>query len=254
MSTATVEGTLQTSEIVKIIQSSASPPAYRIETFTQSELLKQPFLPELWDVINASYYDTGDSPLEKTGPRIRSDTQLADELQETGFTAIAFAENAIIGTASLKFWSSDSEGAVWKSPGHFEQFSADEIFSASSTVLDSLHDDSHNILCEGGFEIVAVAITPDPQYRRKGIADSLVKACEQEVKRKISPVGSTELARSYITVKSIREVQGSYWLKKGFRIVGEQYCPPLYLGLQQRFCSLGHEARVVGLTVDPGSN
>ncbi|KAJ5816246.1 hypothetical protein N7447_008479 [Penicillium robsamsonii] len=221
----TMEGTPQT-PAVKVIQSLPAPPAYRIETFTQSELLKQPFLPELWEVINTSYYDTGDSPFEKTKPRIRSDTQLADELQETGLTAIAFAENAIIGTASLKIWTPDSEGAVWKAPGHFEQFSADEIFSASSTVLDSLHDESQNVPCEGDFELVAIAITPDPRYRRKGISQSLVKACEKELRGKMSAVGSAKSAQSCIMVKSIREVQGSYWLKRGFRVVGESYCPP----------------------------
>ncbi|KAJ5372788.1 hypothetical protein N7517_004794 [Penicillium concentricum] len=226
MSTTTMEGTIQTPDIVKVIQSSPAPLAYRIEAFTQSELLNQPFLPELRDVINASYYDTCDSHFEKTAPRIRSDTQLADELQETGFTAIAFAENAIIGTASLKVWSPDSDGAVWKLPGHFQQFSADEIFSGSLTVVDSLHDESQNVPCEGGFEIVAVAITPDPRYRKKGIAESLVKACETEMKKKMSHVGCTEPARSCIMLKSIREIQGSYWLKRGFRVVGEQYCPP----------------------------
>ncbi|KAJ5970502.1 uncharacterized protein N7479_000420 [Penicillium vulpinum] len=225
MSTTTEERTSQTPELIKIIQSSP-PPMYRIEIFTPSELLKQPFLRELRDVINASYYDTGATPFVKTGPRIRSDTQLADELQESGFTAIAFAQNAVIGTASLKAWSPDSDDAVWKPSGYFEQFSADEIFSASTTVLDSLDGESQNVTCEGGFEVVAVAIKPDPRYRRKGIAESLVKACEEELKRKMSLAGCTDLADSCIMVKSIRDIKGAYWLKRGFRVVGEQYCPP----------------------------
>ncbi|KAJ5210913.1 Short-chain dehydrogenase/reductase SDR [Penicillium cf. griseofulvum] len=221
-----LEGTLQTPGIAEVSQPSPAP-AYRIEIFTQSELMKQTFLPELWDVINVSYLDTGDSSIEKTGPRIRSNTQLADELQETGITAIAFAQNSIIGTASLKVWSPDSEGALWKSPGHFEHFCADEIFTANSTVLDSLHGESQDVSCKGGFEIVAVAITPDPRYRRKGIAESLVKACEKELKGGMTSAGLTESAQPCIMVKCIREIQGAYWLKRGFRVVGEQYCPPL---------------------------
>ncbi|CAG8898756.1 unnamed protein product [Penicillium egyptiacum] len=229
MSTTTVEDTIETPEVIKTIKSSPATPSYRIEIFTRSDLLKQPFLQELRDVINASYYDTGLSHFEKNGPRLQSDTQLADELQETGFTTIAFAQNAIIGTASLKIWSPDSEGDAWKLPGHFEQFSADEIFSASSTVLDSLDDESQNASCDGGFEIVAVAITPDPRYRKKGIAASLVEACQEELKSRMSP------ARSSIMLRSIREVQGSYWLKRGFRIVGEQYCPPFTWGYNKGF-------------------
>ena len=219
-------------EGIKTIQS--SPPSYRIELFTQSDLLKQPFLRELQDVINTSYYDTGASPFEKTAARLHSDTQLTDELQETGFIAIAFAQNTIIGTASVKFCPLGAGGAVWKVPGYFEQFSADEIFSASSTVLDSLSDESQNTSCEGGFEIAAVAVMPDPRYRRKGIAASLVQACEEELKR-VSTAKCAELAPSCITLKCIREVQGPYWLKRGFRIVGEQYCPPFTWGYTKGF-------------------
>ncbi|KAJ5592304.1 hypothetical protein N7537_009208 [Penicillium hordei] len=234
MSTTTMEGPLQTPEVITIIPSSPAP-SYRIETFTQSDLLKQPFLSELRDVINISYCDTAGTSFVKSGPRLTSDTQLADELEETGFTAIAFAENAIIGTASLKVWSPYSEAPPWKFPGHFEQFSADEIFAASSTVLDSLHDESQNALCEGGFELVAVAITPDPRYRRKGIGESLAKACENELKRRISLSGCTELSRSCMMLRTVRELRGAYWLKRGFRVVGEQYCPPLTWGYSKGF-------------------
>ncbi|CAG8119230.1 hypothetical protein PENNAL_c0024G11891 [Penicillium nalgiovense] len=214
-------------EVIKTIQS--SPPSYRIEVFTQSDLLKQPFLHELREVINTSYYDTGASPFEKTVARLQSDTQLINELQQTGFTAIAFAQSTIIGTASLKVWPPDAEGTVWKVPGYFERFSADEIFSASSTVLDSLDDESENTPCEGSFEIAAVAITPDPRYRRKGIAASLVKACHEELNRRMFP------ARSCIMLKCIREVQGSYWLKRGFRVIAEQYFPPYTWGYNKGF-------------------
>lgn len=229
-----MEGPPQAPEVITIIPSSQAP-SYRIETYTQSDLLRQPFLPELRDIINVSYYDTTGTSFVKSGPRLMSDTQLAEELEETGFTAIAFAENAIIGTASLKVCLSDSEGSPWKLPGHFEQFSAEEIFSGSSTVLDSLHEKSQNTHCEGGFELVAVAITPDPRYRRKGIGEALAKACENELKRRVSLAGCTELSRSCMMLRSVRELRGAYWLKRGFRVVGEQYCPPLTWGYSKGF-------------------
>ncbi|KOS36389.1 hypothetical protein ACN38_g12871 [Penicillium nordicum] len=234
MSTTTMEGPLHTPEVITIIPSSSAP-SYRIETFTQSDLLKQPFLPELREIINISYYDTTGTSFVKSGPRLTSDTQLAEELEETGFTATAFAENAIIGTASLKVYSPDSDGLPWKLPGHFDQFSADEIFAASSTVLDSLDDESQNAHCEGEFELVAVAITPDPRYRRKGIGESLAKTCEEELKRRMSLAGRTGLSRSRMMLRSVREIQGAYWLKRGFRVVGEQYCPPLTWGYSKGF-------------------
>lgn len=173
-----------------------------------------------------------------------SDTQLAEELEETGFTAIAFAENAIIGTASLKVCSPDSESPSWKLPGHFEKFSADEIFSGSSTVLDSLHDESQNAHCEEVFELVAVAITPDPRYRRKGIGENLAKACEDELKRRMSLAGGTGLSRSCMMLRSVREIRGAYWLKRGFRVVGEQYCPPMTWGYSKGFVLWAMEKEV----------
>ena len=218
-------------------------PSYRIETFTQVDLLKQSFLHELRDVINASYYDTGASSYTKNGPRLKSDTQLADELQETGFTAIAFAQNSIIGTASLKISLLDPEEAPWKLPGYFEHFSADQILSGSSAVHSS-GEEYRNAPWSGGFELVAVAIKPDPLYRRKGIAKCLVRACEEELKKRMTLVGDTGLSRSCITLRCIREIQGAYWLKRGFRVVGEQYYPPFTWDYSRGFVLWAMERRL----------
>ena len=213
---------------------SPAAPFYRIQIFTQSDLLKQPFLSELREVINASYRDPGIVPFEEIGTRLKSDTQLIDELEGSGFTAIAFVENAIVGTASMKQWMPYSEGSIWKPTGHFDPFSADEIFSGGIAVLNSLGE-SQQTICEGDYELAAVAIKPDPQYRRKGIAENLVKACEDELKRRILLGNSATLPRVRIMLKVVREIKGPYWLKKGFRIVGEQYCPPLTWDFKKGF-------------------
>lgn len=201
--------------------------AYRIEIFAQADLLKQPFLPQLRDVINASYHDPGVAGFEKVNPRLENDTQLA-ELKETGFTAIAFNQDEILGTASLRLWEPYAEGAVWKSRGYFEQFHSEDICGASSALLNSLDDESHNTVC-GEFELAAVGIVPDLRYRKRGIAEKLVRACEEEVLRR------TGLSELRITLKVVRQVAGDYWLNKGFRIIGEQYCPPLTWGSKTGF-------------------
>ncbi|KAJ5464185.1 hypothetical protein N7475_007320 [Penicillium sp. IBT 31633x] len=223
-----MQDTTHSPEVMPII--SQAPQGYRIEIFTQRDLLKQPFLSELREVINASYRNPGVILYDKVGTRLKTDTQLAEELKETGFTAVAFAltQNTIIGTASVKAWDAYSEGKMWKPPGHFEQFSAEEIFSGSSAVLHSL-DESASAPCEGEFELAAVAIKPDPLYRKKGIVDGLIKACEEELKRR------TGLSQLRVSLKVVREVMGGYWLKKGFRIIAEQYCPPLIWGFEKGF-------------------
>ncbi|KAJ5780345.1 hypothetical protein N7457_005505 [Penicillium paradoxum] len=215
----TVQHAIQAPDVLQFTPE--TPLVYTIEVFSQTELLKQPFLSELQEVINESYRDPGGAAFEKTSPRLKSETQLANELQETGFTAIAFDGNAIIGSASLKIWAPYSEGPVWKLPGHFDQFRSEEIISPSTALLESISDEAQSTVCEGTFELAAVGIKPNPRYRRKGIAEILVRECEQEAKRR------TGLPQLRITLKVVRDVAGDYWLKKGFRVIGEQYCPPL---------------------------
>lgn len=238
MTTTTAQTVPPIPAILKTTRSSPATPFYRIEVFTQSDLLQQPFLPELREVINASYQDPGIVPFEKMGTRLKSETQLTDELKASGFIAIAFVENTIIGTACVKPWMSYSEGGVWKPPGHFDQFSAEEVFSGSSAVLNSI-DESPNTICEGEYELTTVAIKPGPQYRGKGIAENMVTACEGELKRRMLLVNNTGVPtgvpRMKIMLKGVREIKGPYWLRKGFRIVGEQYCPPLTWDFDKAF-------------------
>ncbi|KAF7591185.1 hypothetical protein BBP40_001900 [Aspergillus hancockii] len=65
-------------------------------------------------MVNASYRNPEINPLGKSGPRLRTDTQFVKELGDNGFTAIAFAQGDIIGTASMKEWvSGDQDPATW---------------------------------------------------------------------------------------------------------------------------------------------
>jgi RimJ/RimL family protein N-acetyltransferase len=223
------------SGILKTTTSSLVPPFYRIEVFTQTDLLQQSFLAELREVINSSYQDPGDVPFEKMGSRLRSETQLTDELKSSGFIAIAFVQNTIIGTACVKKWDSYSEGGVWKPPGHFDQFSAEEVFFGSSAVLNSINE-SPNVICEGEYELTTVALKPGPEYRGKGIAENMVRACEEELKNRMLPAKITGVPHPMkIMLRSIRESKGPYWRRKGFRIVGEQYCPALTWDFDKAF-------------------
>lgn len=90
------------------------PSPYCLEIFTREDLLVQPFLPELRTIINASYRDHDINPIGKIGHRIQHDTQIVDEIGANGFTAIVFASDEIVGTASVRDWMPDADGVVWK--------------------------------------------------------------------------------------------------------------------------------------------
>ncbi|KAJ5631161.1 uncharacterized protein N7484_011261 [Penicillium longicatenatum] len=80
-----------------------SPPAFdQLKFFTMPDLLKQPFLHELRSVINAGFSVHEEGNFKKTGERLTTDTQIATEVGENGFTGIAWSQNEIVGTASVK--------------------------------------------------------------------------------------------------------------------------------------------------------
>ncbi|KAJ5611350.1 Acyl-CoA N-acyltransferase [Penicillium lagena] len=109
--------------------------------------------------------------------------------------------------ASVKKW--DSEGFVWKSPGRYTERSADELCSLPSASIES----GHSVPCDGDFEILIVAVKTGERYRKREIAESLVKACE-ELQRRLTPEpnGSSHLR---VMLKLVPEINGRYWLKKG---------------------------------------
>ncbi|KAF4222200.1 hypothetical protein CNMCM5878_006795 [Aspergillus fumigatiaffinis] len=144
-----------------------------VKIFYRRELLKQPFLPELRAVINASYRDHDINPIGKIGYRLQTDTQIADEIDSSGFTAVATVSNEIVGTASVKPWVSKAEGVAWKPRGYYEGKNANEVLSMHSPCLDIHNSDADSDSCEGDFEILLVAVKPGVQYRKRGIAEGL---------------------------------------------------------------------------------
>ncbi|GIJ82119.1 hypothetical protein Asppvi_000622 [Aspergillus pseudoviridinutans] len=136
---------------------------FDVKIFYRRDLLKQPFLPELRAVINASYRDHEINPVGKIGYRLQTDTQIADELDSSGFTAVATVSNEIVGTASVKTWVSNAEGVAWKPRGYYEGKSANEVLSMQSTCLNTHNSDADSDSCDGDFEILLVAVKPGPR-------------------------------------------------------------------------------------------
>lgn len=210
---------------------------HQIKIFTRGDLLVQPFLPELRTVINASYRDHEINPISKIGHRIQYDTQVVDEIGTSGFTAVVFASDEIIGTASVRNWVPEADGVVWKPGGFYAGKSVDEAFSMHAVGSNSKRAVSDITTCYGDFEIFLVAVKPGEKFRKKGIAERLVKSYEEELREKftqnlIHPAQRNQLR---IMLKVVREINREYWLKKGFRIVGECYCPPFTWDLEKAF-------------------
>ncbi|KAJ6083884.1 hypothetical protein N7486_010684 [Penicillium sp. IBT 16267x] len=208
-----------------------APPAFnQIRIFTIADLLKQPFLHELRSVINASYRVHEEGLFKKTGERLTTDTQIATEVGKNGFTGVAWSQNEIVGTISVKKWDfGSSEGVMWKKPGFYAEW-RDEDGKTSTQVDDQL--DMDFTICDGDFEVLIVAVKPGAKYRKRGISENLLLACEEELKRNrvLDIDGSPRSLR--IMLRVVREMNGRYWSKKGFRVVGEKYLPPFTWDLE----------------------
>lgn len=208
-----------------------SPAFDQIKIFTIPDLLKQPFLHELRSLINASYSVHEEGLWSKTGNRLITDTQIATEVGENGFTGIAWSQNEIVGTISVRKWDfGSSEGVVWKKPGFYAKWREDDN---SSTQVDGTLD-TDSTVCEGDFEVLIVAVKPGAEYRKRGISETLLLACEEELKNRVLDIDGSSRSLK-IMLRVVREMNGRYWSKKGFRVVGERYYPPFTWDLERDF-------------------
>ena len=210
---------------------------HHIKILTRENFLVQPFLPELRTVINASYRDHDINPIGKIGHRIQYDTQVVDEIGTSGFTAVVFASDEIIGTASVRKWVPEADGVVWRPGGYYAGKSVDEAFSMHAVGSNSERAVSDIATCHGDFEIFLVAVKPGEKFRKTGIAERLVKLCEVELRENFTPNQAHPAQRNQLRImlKVVREINGEYWLKKGFQIMGECYCPPFTWDLEKAF-------------------
>ncbi|KAJ6017511.1 hypothetical protein N7451_000890 [Penicillium sp. IBT 35674x] len=156
--------------------------------------------------MNCDLYNVHEEGLwSKTGDRLTTDTRIA-------LTGIAWSQGEIVGTVSVKKW---------------------DFGSPEGVVDDDL--DTGCTECEGDFEVLIVAVKPGAKYRERAISESLLLACEEELKRNcgLNVDGSTRSLE--IMLRVVREINGRYWSKKGFRVVGEKYYPPLTWDLERGF-------------------
>ncbi|KAI7763423.1 hypothetical protein LZL87_010488 [Fusarium oxysporum] len=206
-----------------------SPSPYQIKVYTSQDLLDSSVLRELRTVINAAYQSHDINPLGEIGERIQYDTQIVDEIGTNGFTVVMSCADEIVGTASVKDWKPTAQDNDWKPAGHYAGKSADE-----ASVMDAVPDVPETVSCEGDVEVFMVAVKPGLQYRKKGIAEGLMRACEKQLKTR----SSGEINQMRIILRVVREINSQYWLKKGYRIVGERYCPPLTWDVEKAFILL----------------
>jgi ribosomal protein S18 acetylase RimI-like enzyme len=206
---------------------SSSP--YHIEVYTGRGLLDSSVLRELRTVINAAYQSHDINPLGKIGERIHHDTQIVDEIGTNGFTVVMSCADEIVGTASVKDWKPSAQENNWRPAGYYDGVSAQE-----AALVETGTSIPESVTCDGDVEAFMVAVKPGQKYRKRGIAEGLMRACEQQLKKQ----RGAETDQVRVILRVVREINSQYWLKKGYQIVGEQYCPPLTWDVEKAFILL----------------
>lgn len=168
-------------------------PALSTRVFTMAELVSQPWLPSLRLMINESYLNNHYHPIGLRRERLRSDTELFEELGADAFTVVAFAESVssngeemdmdlgvfndggspkIVATASVKPWVRDGG---WQKPYTY-------VNNHTENGTDTLDGETGDyIRCRGDYEFTLVAVQPAAEYRKRDIADHLIGICEREI-------------------------------------------------------------------------
>jgi ribosomal protein S18 acetylase RimI-like enzyme len=173
-------------------------------------------------LVNDSYSNPAINSVEYTSDRLKSNRQLVEELGERGFTVVAFdsslpvgeeereSAGKLVGTASVKNWIDDG---LW----------------VPATAPDSQVRDGVSAPCPGDLEVTVVAVRHGIEYRKRGIAERLVRECESEIVRRLKQQDEAhyQSGSSHVKVmlKVVKEINGLYWSKKGFVVVGQRFCP-----------------------------
>lgn len=239
MPARSLEPTTQTVATDSLKQPHSEPLSFETKVYSASELLTQPWLPALTRAVNEGFSTNSGSI--SFAQRLSSDIQLSEELGETGFTAIAFAsqpqhsdqtcddydhrdEVDIIGTASVKGWVNDRDWLPYPTP----------TAGANGNGYTDAETTREQDPCNGDYEIALVTIKPGANYRKRGIAESLIMACERELVRRLTLQADNRRSIK-IMVKIVKEINGPYWLKKGFMTVGQKLSPKGTWGSFQEF-------------------
>ncbi|KAI3144868.1 hypothetical protein DTO027I6_1399 [Penicillium roqueforti] len=195
---------------------------FHIKVYASSALPNQPWISDFTSMVNASYRvsHTAKIKFSTNKTRLHTDSTLSEELGADGFTAVAFIEDAedqtpkLVGTASIKKWKDDGLWMPTTKNGHED--------AANTRCVDQM---LHRQACPGDYELAVVALPPGPQYRGRGIAGHLVRACEEEILRRHRVNGKDVSSPLRIMTRVNKEDTGGYWLKQGFTVVGSQRRP-----------------------------
>ncbi|KAK9492062.1 hypothetical protein V1508DRAFT_419974 [Lipomyces doorenjongii] len=190
--------------------------------YDSTTLANAPVLPSLAAMINSSFAahfaQFLDPAIVNGTQRLSSPNDLAKDITPGGFTVVAFSASSPetpIATASVKAYYNDK---FWEDWG-----------DARRLKLKQWEEENKDAV-RTQWEITTVAVRYSPEYLKKGLATHVVNAVAEELKRRLL-ASQKHTDREWKTmVRVVKEINGDYWLKKGFVVVEETVIPAGILG------------------------
>jgi len=200
-------------------------------------------------MINTSFIQHAASLLPPLGYRLDTPTQLADEIQKGGLTAVGFLEEPlpsnplistqkIIATATAKPWI---EEWPWE----------DEVKGKVRRKImkfDGADGKGEKEVLE--WEMTAVVNRYEERYLGKGYASRVMEVLERDLMGRLGDLdeddGGEVRGKRVWMIRNAEPLTGDYWLSQGFKTVGGIWFEKGTLGCYRRF-RLDHMVREFGV-------
>ncbi|KAL8701626.1 MAG: hypothetical protein Q9201_004811 [Fulgogasparrea decipioides] len=232
-----------------------------VERIPSKDLAKTSKLQPLWEFANYAFDDNMAKYPElgfTEGKRFEQPQDFEEEMGPTGVTFIQYASispqpegsDRIIATAGCKPWSSvlmldervermrKEREAREKSTPKGQELSAnsfytkeheDQLVQQLEKVGPMVHNDGQDDVPR--WEVMTVCVHPD--WQKQGLADQLLNRVAEEVGSQVRMSGKGPEFK--LMVRVLKEVNEKYWLRKGFKPVGEKFFEPGLFGTKTGF-------------------
>ncbi|KAL8740442.1 MAG: hypothetical protein Q9190_006859 [Brigantiaea leucoxantha] len=243
---------------------------FHIERILTAELAETHKLTLLWDFANYVFDDSAKKYPElgfSEGKRFERPEDFLEEMGPKGVTFIQYAsgshdpasEPRIIATAGCKPWNNEwklrervarmreerkarekalpdtqkaDAGLQASSDGFYTEKHENELLQQLEGLEPMQHADGQEDVPR--YEVMTVCV--DPQSQKRGLVDPLLNAIVQEVRLQIG--AQRKESKFKLVVRTMKEMNEAYWLKKGFRTVAQKVFEPGIFGSPTGFTML----------------
>ncbi len=223
-----------------------------IERIPTPDLADTPKLNQLWQFANDVFNDSLRQRPElgfNQGKRFEQPRDFLEEMGPNAITFIQYGRNAkapderteIIATAGCKPWHialkldervermreerrakerESAPGQGGSDQAFYTKEHEDQLLKQLEKIGPMEHSDGQDGVPR--WEVMTVCVHPD--WQKQGLAEKLLDTVRKEVSSQVKAQGKGPMFK--LMVRTMKEINEKYWLRKGFKPVGEKFFEP----------------------------